>query len=117
MVGRSSPWDWQYVHRLVEQPGNIELRNAYVFGIRQSLTRKIANHQMLDNLDKLLNDWFDKGSIHNEGLPTVSFVAERLNVSPHYLSRLLRSLTGLNTQQHIHLKLIDKSKEMLQARI
>ncbi len=35
-----------------------------------------------------------------------------LNVSPHYLSRLLR-LTGLNTQQHIHIKLIDKAKELL----
>jgi len=27
--------------------------------------------------------------------------------------RRLRSLTGLNTQQHIHMKLIEKAKEML----
>lgn len=42
-----------------------------------------------------------------------TFIAEQLNVSPHYLSGLLRSLTGLNTQQHIHHKLIDKAKELL----
>jgi len=29
------------------------------------------------------------------------------------LSGLLRSLTGLNTQQHIHLKLIEKAKALL----
>jgi AraC family transcriptional activator of pobA len=49
----------------------------------------------------------------NDGVPTVAFVAQQLNVSPHYLSGLLRSVTGLNTQQHIHTKLINKAKELL----
>jgi AraC-like DNA-binding protein len=36
-----------------------------------------------------------------------------LNLSPNYLSDLLKSLTGKTTQQHIHDKLIDKAKEKL----
>jgi len=49
------------------------------------------------------------------GLPTVQFVADSLNLSPTYLSTLLKSLTGQNTQQHIHNKLIEKVKEKLSA--
>lgn len=47
------------------------------------------------------------------GLPTVQFISEQLNVSPNYLSDMLRSITGQTTQQHIHNKLIDKAKELL----
>ncbi len=80
---------------------------------RQFITRKVANHQILDRLNDLLDACFDGGILKENGVPTVAFVAQQLNVSPHYLSGLLRSITGLNTQQHIHLKLIDKAKELL----
>jgi AraC-like DNA-binding protein len=43
----------------------------------------------------------------------VQYLAEQLNVSPRYLSDMLRSLTGQNAQQHIHNKLIEKAKEIL----
>ncbi len=80
---------------------------------RQFITRKISNHQVLDKLEQLLNDYFDSSSIIEKGLPTVQFVADALNVSPGYLSSLLKVLTGQSTQQHIHEKLIDKAKEKL----
>ena len=47
------------------------------------------------------------------GLPTVQYISESLNVSPNYLRGLLKTLTGMNTQQHIHEKLIQKAKEKL----
>lgn len=81
---------------------------------RQFITRKMVNHQILDKLNDLLNDCFNNvETMRKDRLPTVAFVASQLNVSPHYLSGLLRSLTGLNTQQHIHMKLIEKAKELL----
>jgi AraC family transcriptional regulator, transcriptional activator of pobA len=43
----------------------------------------------------------------------VEYLAERLNLSPRYLSDMLRSLTAQNAQQHIHNKLIEKAKEYL----
>jgi AraC-like DNA-binding protein len=43
----------------------------------------------------------------------VQYLSDHLNVSPSYLSDLLRSLTGQNAQQHIHQKLIEKAKEKL----
>jgi AraC family transcriptional regulator, transcriptional activator of pobA len=80
---------------------------------RQFLTRKKANHQTLDQLEKLLSDYYDSDGIIRDGLPTVQYVSDNLNVSVSYLSRLLRTLTGQTTQQHIHDKLIEKAKEKL----
>jgi len=78
---------------------------------RQFITRKNNNHQLLMNFEKLLDDYFNKKDIN--GLLTVQYVAEQMNLSPNYLSDLLRIHTGQNTQQHIHNKLIEKAKEKL----
>jgi len=80
---------------------------------RQFITRKITNHQVLERLDKLLTTYFQSDNLVNNGLPTVHQVADSLNLSPSYLTGLLKVLTGQSTQQHIHDKLIDKAKEKL----
>lgn len=85
------------------------------FYSRQFITREKANHHTLERLEKLLTDYFDSADLISRGLPTVQYVAERLNVSPGYLGSLLRTLTGQSTQQHIHNKLIEKAKEKLSA--
>ena len=80
---------------------------------RQFITREKSNHQLLDRLEKLVSDYFNSDDLINRGLLTVQYVAEHLNLSPKYLSSLLRVLTGENTQQYIHNKLIEKAKEKL----
>lgn len=80
---------------------------------RQFLTRKISNHQILTRLEKILADYFNDDELVTKGLPTVQYIANTLNVSPGYLSSLLKVLTGQSTQQHIHDKLIEKAKEKL----
>lgn len=80
---------------------------------RQFITRKTKNHDILSNLETLLNDYFDREEPLQKGLPTVEFIAGELHLSTHYLSDMLRSLTGLNAQQHIHEKVIEKAKEYL----
>jgi AraC family transcriptional regulator, transcriptional activator of pobA len=80
---------------------------------RQFLTRKIANHQILDRLEEILDNYFKHNFSVENGIPTVQYIAETLNISPNYLSSSLKVLTGQTTQQHIHTKLIDKAKETL----
>lgn len=89
------------------------LNYADRFYNRQFITREKANHQILDRLEKLLTNYFKSDNLINKGLPTVQHVAQTLNVSPDYLSSLLRVLTGQNAQQHIHSKLIEVAKEKL----
>ena len=67
----------------------------------------------MERLEIVLNDYFNDDDLILQGLPTVQYVAEKLNISPNYLGSLLRVLTGQNTQQHIHNKLIEKAKEKL----
>ena len=80
---------------------------------RQFLTRKVLNNNLLQKLEEILNDHFNNEKLLKDGIPTVHSLAEQLNMSPSYLSDMLRSLTGQNTQQHIHNKLIEKAKEKL----
>jgi AraC-like DNA-binding protein len=88
------------------------LKYSKRFYQRQFLTRKAINHQVLDTMEQLLREYFNAESL-SQGLPTVSFVAAALKVSPHYLTDLLRSLTGQNAQQHIQSALIDRAKYYL----
>ena len=80
---------------------------------RQFITRQITNHKILNRLEAILTDYFDSDDLIKQGLPTVQLVAEALNVSPNYLSVMLRVLTGQSTQQHIHDKLISTAKQKL----
>lgn len=80
---------------------------------RQFFTRKPINNDLLTQFDSLLSQYFNAGIALNNGLPTVHYLANALNVSPRYLSDMLRLYTGHNTQQHIHRRLIEKAKEKL----
>ena len=93
----------------------LELLLTYAdrFYHRQFITRKITNHKILNRLEDILNEYFNSDDLIKKGLPTVQHIAEALNVSPNYLSGLLKTLTGQSTQQHIHDKLIEKAKEKL----
>ena len=91
------------------------LNYANRFYKRQFITRESVNSTLLQKLEEILDEYFDEQKSLNQGIPTVQYLAECLNISPSYLSDMLRSLTGQNTQQHIHDKLIEKAKEKLSA--
>lgn len=93
----------------------LELLFTYAqrFYERQFITRKITSHKVLERLETVLSEAFNDEELPSKGLPTVLYVAGKLNMSSKYLGSLLKQLTGLTTQQHIHEKLIEKAKEKL----
>lgn len=95
----------------------IELLLSYAerFYERQFITRKISNHQVLDKLETVLTNYFSEENLVDNGFPSVQWIAESVNLTPNYLSSLLKSLTGQSTQQHIHNKLIEKAKNQLSS--
>jgi AraC-like DNA-binding protein len=89
------------------------LSYANRFYHRQFMTRRPAEHDLLSRFEELLTTYFAQAG--EQPLPSVQHFADALHVSPAYLSDMLRSLTGQNTQQHIHQALIEKAKQMLSS--
>jgi len=86
------------------------LKYSNRFYERQFLTRKNNNLALLTRFEQLIDDYFNS---EVNSLLTVNYIATQMNLSPNYLSDLLRIHTGQNTKQHIHEKLIAKAKEKL----
>lgn len=98
--------------------GQIDLLLTYAdrFYNRQFVTRSAVEHDrddssLLSRFETELTGYFAQDA--ELPLPSVQFFADALNVSPAYLSDMLRILTGQNTQQHIHQALIEKAKRLL----
>ncbi|RXG30838.1 helix-turn-helix domain-containing protein [Leeuwenhoekiella marinoflava] len=80
---------------------------------RQFITRNKFNHSILERFDTLLNDYFKNEDMLSKGLPTVKNLSTSINLSPNYLSKLLKTITGKSTQEFIHEKVIELAKEKL----
>lgn len=94
---------------------NIELLLNYCtrFYGRQFITRKAANMDIVSQVEDSLKYYFEERGNTNEGLPTVKNLANKVNLSPSYLSDLLKKETGLNAQDYIHYYLIEQAKNIL----
>ncbi|GLR19920.1 AraC family transcriptional regulator [Portibacter lacus] len=103
----------QFSQQIIISQLELLLNYAERFYQRQFLTRKISSHQILDQLEKILDDYFNNDDGVNGGLPSVQDIAQIMNFTPDYLSSVLKSLTGQTTQQHIHHKLIERAKMKL----
>lgn len=103
----------EYSQQIIISQIELLLNYAERFYKRQFLTRKITSHQILEKLELLIDDHFNVEDMASQGLPRVQQIAERLNLTPDYLSTLLRNLTGQTTQQYIHHKLIERAKVKL----
>ena len=92
---------------------NIELLLKYCsrFYDRQFITRETANHQVIEKFENLLTDYILSENLQNIGMPSVSYFAEELHLSPNYLGDLLKKETGKTTLELIHLKILDLAKD------
>ncbi|MDE5807257.1 MAG: helix-turn-helix domain-containing protein [Muribaculaceae bacterium] len=73
---------------------NLLLRYAQRFYNRQFITRTVTNNDILSKFENLLNDYFEKGLQLGMGLPSVQYCADRLAMSPSYLSDVIKRTTG-----------------------
>ena len=94
---------------------NIQLLLDYCmrFYNRQFVTRAQANNDVLTRFEALLDDYFQSGQVHYQGLPSVKYFAEKVYLSPNYFGDLIKKVTGKTPQEYIQTKIIDMAKEML----
>lgn len=94
---------------------NVELLLNYCsryYG-RQFITRKNTNRDVVAQVEKIIQEYFTLDVSKEKKLPSVMYIAEKINLSPNYLSDLLKKETGMNAQDHIHYYLIEEAKEIL----
>ncbi len=91
---------------------NIELMLDYCMRYydRQFYIRTILNKDIVSQFEDLINSYFASNIPLELGLPTVSYCGKELNLSPKYLSDILKKETGKSAQEHIHYYLVENAK-------
>ncbi|MGD1890915.1 MAG: helix-turn-helix domain-containing protein [Cyclobacteriaceae bacterium] len=112
--------EYEYSHNLDSHSlnlinSNLELLLDYCLRYydRQFLSRTDLNQDVISKFEKTLKSYYKASKEYELGLPTISYCANELNLSPKYLSDLLKKETGKAAQEHIHLFIIEKAKNIL----
>lgn len=94
---------------------NIELFLNYClrFYGRQFIIRKPINNRILNEIENSLSLYFKSNKHKENGLPTVQYLAGQVNLSPNYLSDLLKNEAGMTAQSLIHSHIIEEAKTIL----
>ena len=91
---------------------NIELFLNYCvrFYDRQFIMREPLSKDIFIRFERLLKAYFESGLPKTNGLPTVGYFAEKLNVSSNYFGDLVKKETGVSALEFIQAKVIDVAK-------
>ena len=94
---------------------NIELFLNYCrrFYDRQFISRADTNKDTLEKFEDFLNEYFGSDKPQTIGLPSVTYSAEQLHLSPNYFGDLIKKETGKTALEYIQLKVIDLAKEKI----
>ncbi|MGI9569778.1 MAG: helix-turn-helix domain-containing protein [Desulfobulbia bacterium] len=80
---------------------------------RQFLNRKEINLNLMNRFKEVLDTYFESGQQMEEGIPTVSYLANLLGVSHRYMSDSIKAETGKTAIDQINLYLIEEAKNLL----
>lgn len=89
------------------------LKYSQRFYRRQFIDRKPLSGTTVSKFNNLVTSYFEEEVMKERGLPTVNYIAGKLNLSPRYLSDLLKQETGKTAIELIHLFLISEAKNLL----
>ncbi|WP_440881479.1 helix-turn-helix domain-containing protein [Tenacibaculum sp. C7A-26P2] len=103
------------VHTQVLVVLNIELLLNYCLRCydRQFYTLTNRKNSKANKFRELLEDYYKTDRQLDQGVPTVQYLAELMNVSSKYLSHILRKETGQGAQDHIHNYVLKIAKNRL----
>jgi len=91
------------------------LKYSQRFYKRQFINRAELSGKTVSKFNDALAAYFKNGLLLSQGLPTVSALAEKLNLSSRYLSDLLKQETGKTAIDLIHIYLVNEAKNRLKG--
>lgn len=80
---------------------------------RQFNTRSNSHKDVVSQFADELKTYVNSNQLKQEGIPSVKYFAEKVHLSPNYLSDLLKNETGKNVKDHVNSALIDEAKTRL----
>ncbi|CAL2060019.1 helix-turn-helix domain-containing protein [Tenacibaculum sp. 190524A05c] len=94
---------------------NIELLLDYCnrFYDRQFYVRTNLNQDHISEFELLLKNYFSSEKPYELGVPSVKYCGEQLNMSPNYLSDVLKKETGKSAKDHIQGFIVNQAKNKL----
>lgn len=94
---------------------NIELLLNYCmrFYERQFITREIANRDILQKFERLIDDYFYDNMPQENGLPSVKYFADKIYLSANYFGDLIKKETGKSPQEYIQFKMMELAKNLI----
>ncbi|MDC8004318.1 helix-turn-helix domain-containing protein [Aureisphaera galaxeae] len=94
---------------------NIELLLGYStrYYDRQFYVRTNLHQDHISEFESLLRHYFNSNKPTELGLPSVKYCGEQLNMSPNYLSDLLKKETGKSAKDHINGYVVNRAKNKL----
>lgn len=80
---------------------------------RQFNTRGAQNKDVVTQFETLLRAYYKEGLFEEKGAPSMEYFSDKVNLSPKYLSDLLKKETGYGIKDQLKNFVIDKAKTML----
>lgn len=103
----------EFSNRIIWSHVNTILQYAQRFYKQQFINRAAISGKQAARFYRILDEYIHSDVLTSFGLPTVKFMAGRMNISAGYLSDLLKQETGKTALEHIHLYLVQFAKELL----
>ena len=91
------------------------LKYSQRFYRRQFINRNELSGRTVSKFNDLLRTHFEKQTFRDKGLPSVTDMAAQLNLSPRYLSDMLKQETGKTAMDLIHIYVISEAKNLLKV--
>ena len=80
---------------------------------RQFNTRTAQNKDIVTQVNNILKEYYHTGQLMKYGPPSLIYLGDKVNLSPTYLSDLLKKETGRSAKDHVNDFLVDKAKNLL----
>ena len=91
------------------------LKYAQRFYKRQFINRSVVTSKTVTKFNDEIIKYVESGFLNIKGPPSVNYIAARLNISPGYLTDILKQESGKTALEHIHIYLISEAKHLLKG--
>ena len=103
----------KHSRELVVSTIELLLKYCVRFYDRQFITRDYIHKGILTRFEKLLDSYLNSEQPQTSGLPSVSFFAQQVHLSPKYFGDLVKKETGISAQEYIQSKVVDIAKDKI----